>query len=72
MPLWHIFIFFIFIFFYFYVSKPEHHVRHTEGRNSLHNVTLGGYNLDKIGRDTILYNLNIDPDAENYNSLLVR
>ena len=68
MPLWHIFIF----YFYFYVSKLEPHGRHTEGYNSLRNVTLLGYILGKIVRDTILYNRNIDRDADNYNWPLAR
>ena len=70
MPLWHPFYFYF--YFYFYVSKPEPHGRHTEEYNSLHNVTLGGYNLGKIDRDTILYNQNTDHGADNYNSQLVR
>ena len=63
MPLWHIFIF----YFYFYVSKLEPHGRHTEGYNSLRNVTLLGYILGKIVRDTILYNRHTDHGADNYN-----
>jgi hypothetical protein len=67
MPIWH-----LFYFVCFYVSKPERHGRHTEGYNSLHNVTLGGYNLSKIVRDTILYNRNTDHGADNYNWPLAR
>jgi len=69
MPTWHLFYFY---FVYFYVSKPEPHGRHTEEYNSLHNVTLLGYNLGKIVRDTILYNRNTDHGADNYNSQLAR
>ena len=64
--------FYFFILFYFFVSKPEPHGRHTEEYNSLHNVTLLVYNLGWIDRDTILYNRNIDRDADNYNWPLAR
>lgn len=67
--MWHIF---IFIFVFVFVSKPEPRVRHTEGYNSDHIVTLPGYNLDKIGRDTILYNRHTDHGVDNYNSQLAR